>query len=239
MAAVVGALAKSALNPKTLALFNQSMQAMNSVASQAKDLIGWQEAVNTFMQTFAPLAAPLQIIAGQMSSGVMENVIKLTQTLMEQMSSEPVQYFVNRQIDWLNFLLENANILVGYIDDVVPFVQSIGAFFADKLGPMVAPTQALLTQLGGFLDTTFKTFIDWFMNTVMPWFDSNLRPGIEGFIHLLEHLSQDVWEGLLKPAFDEIVKYLTWVADGFKTLTGIDVAAWINSIVNTVSGWFS
>jgi hypothetical protein len=236
MAAVIG---KVLTNPKALAAFADGMKSIEKVADKAGDLLGWQQAMNTFIQVFEPLAAPMQILAGQLSADVIPSVINLTTALMEQLQNPDIQNILNTIGSVFSFLIDKGAEAVGYLDDVINFFKTIGSFVSDKLAPFFEPTKTFLAQIGAFIDVTFKGFMDWMMNTVMPWFNTYLLPPIQGFVDFLTAFGTDVLNGLIIPAIETINSIFYQLWETLEKLTGVDINKFFGDIWNNVQGWFS
>jgi hypothetical protein len=137
--------------------------------------------------------------------------------------------------------------VIGYLDKIILYVidfatygeraqiffKVVGDFLKDKLEPLMEPTKDFLIQVGTFISNVFSGFMHWIKDDVIPW----LEPRLTNLQMILQD-SFAFWSEKLGPAFETFVGWLSQIETAFQNLTGIDVGAWIRSLIDAIKGWF-
>jgi hypothetical protein len=144
---------------------------------------------------------------------------------------------VGRVVGYLKTIVDYVVDFASYGPKMQDFIRDVGAFFKDKLGPMIEPTKEFLVQIGDFITKVFIGFVNWFKDEIIPWFNLYVMPLITAFVEGFKQLADLIWDNV-KPAFDWLLEQLSKLETAFQNLTGIDVGAWITSLTDTIKGWF-
>lgn len=148
---------------KKLELFAKSTESMSNIADHSEELFGYQEAINTFMSYFKPLAVPLQLLASELGSETLGDNINLMNTMLELMKDENVKKGIEVIVYFLKFLiyefgaklyiLGEAVKLLGFLTDKLSIVNGGLRDFIDRIADSNTKLGMLISWLKELSDT--------------------------------------------------------------------------------------
>lgn len=163
--------------------------------------------------------------------GVLDKVMDFFAQLSEQDGT------VGKVMGYLGTILTYVVDFATYGEKFQDFLAYIMPILKDKLEPMFEPTKEFLVQIGEFITNTFEKFMGWMKDDVIPWFKSDVEPVLTIVFDGIKKVVDYIWD-FLEPILSWFLEQLGKLEAAFQKLTGIDVGAWVESIFNTMKGWF-
>jgi hypothetical protein len=204
--------------------FAEGSASLSKVAENADSLAIFSQALMKFADSFAPLAAPVEILASQLTAGTIESTIKLMESTFTLMENPVIVKTIEAVIWGLNKIIEGGINFTDWLDDnLQPMITAVKKSYDEDLKPIL---DALVAWIG-----TIGTKIDEFMN----WWDVHVQPSMDAtgvkIKELIDVLDLDVVGALdtLRESFQLLVQIL-------KDLVGIDLTAFFDSVYKFFTG---
>jgi len=213
--ALVKALEKLSKGKKAKHLAN-AFGSMEKIAEKSDELTGFADALNTFNNTFAPLAMPLQMVSANMSADIIDNVIKLMGSFNKLLKTDVAQGVVAGFTKIVELLIDFASWMT---DNITDFLGDTGSFIDAIKNIKNTPWEESVDNMAGMLTRVQNIFSNFdldteTMKTTLTTVKLVIEKFIDGFVEAIKDFARRL--GLTK---EDIVNTLKVIIEYLQRLT--------------------